>query len=101
MKNWKLGIVLSIIVIVAVLGFEHFYKIAQGPIEASIAVNQVEDSDVAYVKAKAIAHDQIILKGVDFLGVTLLFLIWVPILINLIKKYIDAKKEGGTNETSS
>ena len=42
MKGWKTGLVLTILIVIAVSGFNHFYKIAQGPIESSAAVDQVE-----------------------------------------------------------
>jgi len=66
--------------LVALWGFHAIYSTAQGPIEGSLAVGQLKDTNAGYVAARA-ASQGMIPKAVNFGAVILMLLLWLPVVL--------------------
>lgn len=74
------------ILIVGLLGLFHYtYESCRGPLEAHIAVSQLEDSGITYSKALLVTRG-IIPNTIDVLLLIALLGLWVPYFIKQSKE---------------
>jgi len=75
----KLRIALTVLVLILLLCCNVVYNNMQGPIEASIAVNQIEDSNVTYAVSQKVAEGKLPFVW-NYGGIILLCFLWGPYL---------------------
>ena len=75
--NFKARMIFTIIFVILWIVIIQVYNATQGPIEAEIAVKQLNDSNVDYAVGRAAALHAIP-RLVNWAGWILLFLTWVP-----------------------
>ena len=71
---WR--ITATIVILICLFGFNVFYERSRGPLEGSIAVQQLEDSNVTYAASRSVARgdgQKLVVFGLGFVP---LLLIW-------------------------
>jgi len=89
----KLRIVFTVLLVIAWFTTVQIYQTAQGPIESSIAVQQLEDSKATYAVGRAGAMSYIP-KIINWTGSVLLLLMWLPYGIKFVRYSIRDEGKG-------
>ena len=74
--KWRI-IVTILLVLGTFIGFR-VYEAVQGPVEANIAVAQLEDSAIAYSASRAVVEDELIPNLALQIYLGILLIIWLP-----------------------
>ena len=82
--KWKGKVIWSVIIVVLWIVAASFYHAAAGPIESSIAVEQLNGGAAEYTVGRAVAEGKII-KSIHIMGWLLLGVTWVPGFIKYIR----------------
>jgi hypothetical protein len=93
--KWRMIVTILVVIFGAIV--LHVYNAAQGPIEAKIAVAQIEDDVAIYAASRATIEYQLVPKMITGGGGILLLCIWVPFFIqnvSLKRKENIFKKKG-------
>ena len=80
----KFKVVLTVIVLLMIAGLNTVFYAAQGPVESSIAVKQLEDSAASYTAAQKVAEGHLP-KVWNIGGCVLLGLMWAPTVVRKFK----------------
>ena len=80
--NFKARMIFTIIFVILWIVTIQVYNASQGPIEAGVAVKQLNNSDVDYVAGRAVALHAIP-RMINWAGFILLGLTWIPYVVKL------------------
>ena len=94
--NFKARMIFTIIVVILWIVTIQVYNASQGPIEAGLAVKQLNTSDVDYVAGRAVALHAIP-RMINWVGWILILLTWVPYGVKYVRYDNAQNRENGYN----